>query len=140
MELHGAVLLGGVAWISSSGLIAKVLTELNRLQSPETPVVLSILVQEDLAMAAYLPLIAVLLAGGGPEKLALSELLAIVTVLLVVWVATRYGPALSRLAAHKSDEIVLLTTFGTVLVVAGLAERVHVSSAIALPSLTASLM
>jgi CPA2 family monovalent cation:H+ antiporter-2 len=140
VELHGAVLLGGVTWISSSGLIAKVLTELNRLQSPETPVVLSILVQEDLAMAAYLPLIAVLLAGGGPEKLALSELLAIVTVLLVVWVATRYGPALSRLAAHKSDEIVLLTTFGTVLVVAGLAERVHVSSAIALPSLTASLM
>ena len=129
-----------MTWISSSGLIAKVLTELNRLQSPETPVVLSILVQEDLAMAAYLPLIAVLLAGGGPEKLALSELLAIVTVLLVVWVATRYGPALSRLAAHKSDEIVLLTTFGTVLVVAGLAERVHVSSAIALPSLTASLM
>jgi CPA2 family monovalent cation:H+ antiporter-2 len=34
------------------------------------------------------------------------------------------------LAAHQSDEIVLLTTFGTVLLVAGLAERVHVSSAI----------
>jgi monovalent cation:H+ antiporter-2, CPA2 family len=34
------------------------------------------------------------------------------------------------LAAHESDEIVLLTTFGTVLLVAGLAERVHVSSAI----------
>jgi CPA2 family monovalent cation:H+ antiporter-2 len=80
-------------------------------------------------MAFYLPLIAVLLAGGGPAKLAPSELVAIVTVLLVVWVATRYGPALSRLATHKSDEIVLLTTFGTVLVVAGLAERVHVSSA-----------
>ena len=29
-----AVLLGGVTWISSSGMIAKVLTELNRLQSP----------------------------------------------------------------------------------------------------------
>ena len=31
-----AVLLGGVTWISSSGLIVKVLTELNRLQAPET--------------------------------------------------------------------------------------------------------
>ena len=111
-----AVLLGGVTWISSSGMIAKVLTELNRLPSPETPVVLSILVLEDLAMPVYLPLIAVLLAGGGPAKLALSELVAIVAVLQVVWVATRYGRALSRLAAHKSDEIVLLTTFGTVLV------------------------
>ena len=103
-----AVLLGGVTRISSSGLIAKVLTELNRLQAPETPVVLSILVLEDLAMAVYLPLIAVLLAGGGPAKLALSELVAIATVLLVIWVATRYGYALSRLAAHESDEIVLL--------------------------------
>jgi len=125
-----AILLGGVTWISSSGLIAKVLTELNRLQAPETSVVLSILVLEDLAMAVYLPLIAVLLAGGGAAKLALSELVAIVTVLMVIWVATRYGLALSRLAAHESDEIVLLTTFGTVLLVAGLAERVHVSSAI----------
>jgi monovalent cation:H+ antiporter-2, CPA2 family len=70
-NIVAAVLLGGVTWISSSGLIAKVLTELNRLQAPETPVVLSILVLEDLAMAVYLPLIAVLLAGGGAAKLAL---------------------------------------------------------------------
>jgi CPA2 family monovalent cation:H+ antiporter-2 len=125
-----AVLLGGVTWVSSSGLIAKVLTELNRLQAPETSVVLSILVFEDLAMAVYLPLIAVILAGGGLAKLALSESVAIVTVLLVVWVATRYGQALSTLASHESDEIVLLTTFGTVLLVAGFAERAHVSSAI----------
>ena len=47
-----------------------------------------------------------------------------------LWVATRYGPVLSRLASHKSDEIVLLTTFGRVLVVASVTERVHVSSAI----------
>lgn len=46
-----------------------------------------------------------------------------------LWVDTRYGPALSRLASHKSDEIVLLTTFGTVLVVASVIERVHLSSA-----------
>jgi CPA2 family monovalent cation:H+ antiporter-2 len=92
--------------------------------------VLSILVLEDLAVAVYLPLVAVLLAGGGPTKLALSELVAIATVVLVVGVATRYGQTLSRLAAHESDEIVLLTTFGTVLLVAGLAERAHVSSAI----------
>ena len=125
-----AVLLGGVTWISSSGMIAKVLTERNRLQSPETPVVLSILVLEDLAMAVYLPLVAVLLVGGGPAKVVLSVSIAIVTFLLVVGVAIRYGHALSRLAAHESDEIVLLTTFGTTLLVAGLAERAHVSSAI----------
>jgi len=51
-----AVLLGGITYISSSGVIAKVLTELRRLNCPETPAVLSILVIEDLAMAVYLPL------------------------------------------------------------------------------------
>jgi hypothetical protein len=47
-----------------------------------------------------------------------------------LWVATHYGPALSRLASHKSDEIVLLTTFVTVLVAASVTELVHVSPAI----------
>jgi monovalent cation:H+ antiporter-2, CPA2 family len=77
-----AVVLGGVTWISSSGMIAKVLTELNRLQSLETPVVLSILVLEDLAMAVYLPLAAALLLVGGPAKVVLLVSIAIVTSLL----------------------------------------------------------
>lgn len=42
----------------------------------------------------------------------------------------RYGQKLSHLAAHESDEIVLLTTFGIVLLVAGVAQRFQVSAAI----------
>lgn len=38
------VLLGGVTYVSSSGVIAKVLADLRRLENPETPAVLSILV------------------------------------------------------------------------------------------------
>jgi CPA2 family monovalent cation:H+ antiporter-2 len=125
-----AVLLGGVTWISSSGVVAKVLAELQRLGCPETPAILSILVLEDLAMAVYLPLVAVVLAGGGPAKVTLSVSVAITAVFLVLLVAVKYGQTLSRLAAHESDEIILLTTFGTVLLVAGLAERLQVSSAI----------
>src|SRR5438034_6702658 len=75
-----AVLLGGVTYISSSGVIAKVLTELRRLEYPETPTILSVLVLEDLAMAVYLPLVAVLLAGGGAAKMALSVSMAVATV------------------------------------------------------------
>ncbi len=44
-----AVVLAGVTWISSSGVIAKVLGDLGRLGNRETPVVLSILVLEDLS-------------------------------------------------------------------------------------------
>jgi CPA2 family monovalent cation:H+ antiporter-2 len=125
-----AVLLGGVTYVSSSGVIAKVLSELRRLNNPETPAVLSILVLEDLAMAVYLPLVAVLLAGGGPARMALSVCLALATVLLVLALAVRYGVPLSRVVAHQSDEIVLLTIFGAVLLVAGAAQRLQVSAAI----------
>ena len=125
-----SVLLGGVTYVSSSGVIAKVLADLRRLENPETPAVLAILVLEDLAMAVYLPLVAVLLAGGGPSKIALSVSLAIAALFLVLVVAVRYGQPLSRFVAHESDEIVLLTTFGAVLLVAGVSQRLQVSAAI----------
>jgi len=125
-----AILLGGVTYVSSSGVITKVLAELRRLNNPETPAVLSILVLEDLAMVVYLPLVAVLLAGGSPVRMALSVSLALVTVLLVLSLAVRYGAPLSRIVAHQSDEIVLLTILGAVLLVAGAAQRLQVSAAI----------
>jgi len=125
-----AVLLGGVTYISSSGVIAKVLTDLRRMQNPETPLVLSVLVQEDFAMAVYLPLVAVLLSGGGVAKIVLSVCVAIAVVSVVLFVALRYGRPMSEFVAHESDEIILLTIFGTVLLVAGVAERFQVSAAV----------
>ncbi len=125
-----AILLGGITYISSSGVIAKVLTELRRLNNPETPSILSVLVLEDLAMAIYLPLVAVLIVGGRPAGVALSVAVAILVVCGVLVTAVRYGDNISRLAAHQSDEIILLTIFGAVLLVAGLAQRFQVSAAI----------
>jgi CPA2 family monovalent cation:H+ antiporter-2 len=125
-----AVLLGGVTWVSSSGIVARVLGELGRLNNPETPVVLSILVLEDVAMAVYLPLEAVLLLGQGPAAAAGSVAVALATVGVVLVVALRYGGALSRLLAHESDEVILLSTFGLVLVVAGLTQGLRVSAAV----------
>lgn len=125
-----AILLGGVTCISSSGIIAKVLAELGRMGNSETRLVLSVLVLEDLAMAVYLPLVGVLLSGGGPRRMALSVAIAIATVLLVFVVAVKWGQWLSHLVAHESDEIILLTTFGAVLLVAGIAQQFQVSAAI----------
>ncbi len=125
-----AALLGGVTFISSSGVIAKVLAELRRLENPETPVVLAVLVLEDLAMAVYLPLVAVLLVGGGLMKVVVSVFIAVTAVVLILLFAVKYGRPLSRFFSHESDEIILLTTFGTVLLVAGGAQRLQVSAAI----------
>lgn len=125
-----AVLLGGVTWISSSGVIAKVLSDFDRLGNRETPVVLSLLVMEDLAMAVYLPLVAVLLVSSGFVSGATSLAIAVATVMIVLLAALRYGEAMSRTITDPSDEVLLLTTFGMVLLVAGLAQRLQVSSAI----------
>jgi CPA2 family monovalent cation:H+ antiporter-2 len=128
--LLASVLLGGITYISSSGVIAKVLTELKRMNEPETPLVLSILVQEDLAMAVYLPVVAVLLSGGGAARIVLSVGIAIAVVAVALTAALGWGPRISRLLVHESEEIILLTTLGAVLLVAGIAQRFEVSAAI----------
>lgn len=125
-----SALLGGVTYISSSGIIARVLAELKQFNNPETPSIISVLVLEDLAMAIYLPLMAVLLVGGGAQKVIFSVLIATVTVLVILLVALRYGRQISKFFLHESDEIILLTTFGAVLLVGGLAQRLQVSAAI----------
>ncbi len=125
-----AVLLGGITYISSSGVIAKVLSELKRLDNPETPTVLSILILEDLAMAVYLPLVGVSLLGGGPVKVVTSVSVAVAVVILVLFLALKFGRQLSRFVSHQSEEIILLTTFGLVLFVAGIAARFQVSAEI----------
>ena len=124
------VLLGGVTYISSSGIAARVLSELGRLTFPEAPTVLSILVLEDLVMAAYLPLVAVLIVGGGPGQIALWLTIALAGILAVLFIAIQFGDSLSNFIAHESDEISLLTILGTMLLVAGLAQRMHISAAI----------
>jgi monovalent cation:H+ antiporter-2, CPA2 family len=128
--LLAAMLLGGVTYISSSGIIARVLAELKRLNNPETPTVLSVLVLEDLAMAVFLPVVAVLLIGQGFVAGLVAVLVALAAVAVVLVVALRFGSVLSRGVAHKSDEVLLLTTFGLVLVVAGAAQHLHVSAAV----------
>ncbi|HEY2958605.1 MAG TPA: cation:proton antiporter [Actinomycetota bacterium] len=125
-----AVVLGGVTYVTSSGIVAKVLGELGRLGNRETPVVLSIMVVEDLAMAAYLPLVSGLLASGGLLASVLPVGVALATVALVLLLAYRYGDTLSRLVFSHSDEAMLLVILGLAMVVAGLAQRLQVSAAV----------
>ena len=127
---QGAMALAGVTWISSSGIIARLLGDLGRLANRETPAVLSVLVLEDVAMALFLPLLVVALAGGGPWQAVGAAGLAVGAVLLVLLAAHRHGHRLGRLLAHPDDEQVLLRLFGLTLLVAGLAQAVGASAAV----------
>ncbi|WP_053733613.1 cation:proton antiporter [Nocardia sp. NRRL S-836] len=126
----GALAMAGVTYISSSGIIAKVLGDLGRLGNRETPVVLSVLVFEDLAMAVYLPVLTALLAGvsflGGLTSVGIS-LLAITVVLVV---ALRYGRIISAVVDSPDHEVFLLKLLGSALLVAGVAAQLQVSAAV----------
>ena len=143
-EWQACVALAGITWISSSGIVARLLNDLGRMGHRETPVVLSVLVLEDIAMAAYLPLLVVVLAGGSPLAAVVAVAIALGLVVAVL-VSTRVlGHHLGRLLGHLDDEQVLLRVLGLMLVVAGVAHLVDASAAVgaflvglAIPSETA---
>jgi CPA2 family monovalent cation:H+ antiporter-2 len=125
-----AFALAGVTWVSSSGIVSRTLTDLGRLGFRETPSVLSVLVLEDVAMAAYLPLVGVLLAGAGFAAGITGSAIAVAAVLGFLLLARRAEPLLRRLLTHDDDEQVLFRVLGLALVVAGAAELLSVSAAV----------
>ncbi len=126
----GAVVLGGITFISSSGIIAKVLGDLGRVGNRETPVMLSILVFEDLAMAVYLPLMTALVAGSALMDGLTAVGVALVVVTVVLLAALRFGPQISRLVQSPDQEAFLLKLLGLALLVAGLAGALQVSAGV----------
>lgn len=129
--LVGAVALGGITYISSSGIVSQVVRDLRWRRNPETGPVVSILVIEDLVMAPYLPILTVLLTGTGlvAGLVSVGAALAVVTVVLVVAVRrSEWNPAF-----FKASEPVglLLVVFGLAVAAAGLAGLLSFSGAVA---------
>src|SRR6185436_14744400 len=125
-----AVVMGGVTYVTSSGITAKVMGDLGWLGNRETPLVLSLLVFEDLTMAAYLPILTTVLAGVGFAAGLLSLGVAALTVTVVLVVALRYGRFVEKLVQGDTDEVLLLKVLGLTLLVAGLAQELQVSAAV----------
>jgi len=125
-----AFLLGGATYISSSGVIAKVLDDLGRIGNRETPSVLSLLVIEDLAMAAYLPVASALLVGGALVEAVRTVAIALGAATLFLVLALRYGSRASRLLRNASDEVLVLVLLGAVLLASGAAEEAQVSAGV----------
>lgn len=124
------ILLGGVTYISSSGIVAKLVSDLGWIGNRETPVVLSVLVMEDLAMAVYLPTVAALLLGAGVASAILSVGAAVTAAAVILLLSVRIGPTFSRWVFSTSDEALLLTILGLALVVAGIAQQLQASAAV----------
>ena len=125
-----AVALAGITWVSSSGVIAKVLRDLRRLGNRETPTILSILVIEDLAMAFYLPVLSALVIGTGVLVGATALVIAVLVVAVILYLALRHGRVISGLFAANHSESLLLGVLGLTMLVAGIAQEVNVSAAV----------
>ncbi|GAA1823924.1 cation:proton antiporter [Planosporangium flavigriseum] len=125
-----AVALGGITYVTSSGITAKVLGDLGWLGNRETPAVLSLLVFEDLTMAMYLPILTALLAGAGLLAGSVTLAISAATIGVILLVALRFGWAVERFVASPSDEVVLLKVLGLTVLVAGVAQHLQVSAAV----------
>jgi len=125
-----SVFFGGVTYVSSTGIVAKLLEDLGWSGNRETPVVLSILVFEDLAMAFLLPVLGVLALGATLASAALTVGLAVAVIVVIIAVVARSGDRFGSLVFHHSDEVSLLSLFGLTLLVGGLAEGVNISAAV----------
>ena len=130
LDAAGILALAGATWISSSGIAARLLADLRRLGNRETPAVLAVLVIEDFAMAVYLPVLAVVAAGGTWWEAALGVLAATGAVGATLVASHRWGHHANRWLAHPDAEQLMLRVLGTTLVVAALAELVNVSAAV----------
>ena len=126
----GILALAGVTYISSSGIVARLLSDLRRLGNRETPAVLSVLVLEDFVMAAYLPVVVVLASGGTWWQAVGGVLLAVSAVFVAFAASYRLGGQLQRLISHPDPEQLMFRVLGLTLIVAALAELVYVSAAV----------
>lgn len=126
----GATVLGGISYISSSGIIAKLLNDFGRLGNRETPMVLSVLVLEDIVMALFLPIVAVSLSGGSIVAGVVSGMVSLTVVGVVLFFSSIAEGPVNRVVATESSEVMIITLVGLATLVAGVAEQAHISYAV----------
>jgi CPA2 family monovalent cation:H+ antiporter-2 len=127
---EGLVIAGAVG-ISSSAIVTKILVEMHRLTNRETRLVLGIVVIEDLFLAVYLAVLQPVLDESSSTVDALLSFSKAFGFLIAVALIARYGSSIvGRLLDAEQDELLTVCFVGFAVLVAGIAEELHVSDAI----------
>ena len=126
-----ALIIAGMTATSSSAIVTKLLIELRRLANPETPVILGIAVVEDVFIAFYLAIVAVVI-GGQTNIWAIVLQLGISFAFLVgMFALARWGAKhVSRVLGARDDELFTVLFFGLAVAFGGIGELLGVSNAI----------
>jgi CPA2 family monovalent cation:H+ antiporter-2 len=125
-----AAFLGGITYVSSSGVAAKLLEHAGPHARGASRFVVTIAVIEDLVMAVYLPVLAALLIGGDAGTPLVAAGVAIAAVALLLALALRVEVGLSEMLFSRSDEALLLSILGFAILIAGVAEVARFSAAV----------
>lgn len=127
-----AVLMAGLIYISSSGIVTRALFDLRRLGDDETDLVLGVLVFEDLAIAVFLGVAAALASGesvGGAEIVATAGI-ALAFVIAFLLVGRWAHHAIDRIGPRLDREQLLLGALAIALGGAALGEAAGLSEAV----------
>jgi CPA2 family monovalent cation:H+ antiporter-2 len=126
-----ALVLAGAVGISSSAIVTKILVEMHRLTNRETRLILGIVVVEDLFLAVYLAALQPVLDESSSAGDAVVSFAKAFGFLVIVALIARYGASVvGRVIGAEQDELLTVCFVGLAVLVAGIAEEVHVSDAI----------
>lgn len=129
--LAGAIALGGITYVSSSGIAAQLIKEMGFMRSEVSKRATGILVFEDLALAPYLPLLTSLVLGVSAVSGLISVAVALAITGLVILISFRGGNRITKILNPNEPAGLLLTVFGTALLAAGLADMIGFSGVVA---------
>lgn len=128
----GIILITGIVYISSSAIITKSLTDAGWLANPESDVILSTLVVEDIVIAVYLALVSALVLGGGTVAEAATTVGQAFVFLAALAAAAYLGTDyIERMFDVGPDELFVLRVVGVAVFVGGIALAIGVSEAVA---------
>jgi monovalent cation:H+ antiporter-2, CPA2 family len=126
-----ALVVAGAVGISSSAIVTKLLIELRRLTNRETPVILGIIVVEDLFLAFYLALLSPFLSGSASTGAVIRDFGISFGFLVVLLVVARFGArVIGKMLGSEEDELLTVLFVGLAILVAGMSASLGVSDAI----------
>ena len=126
-----ALIIAGMTATSSSAIVTKLLIELRRLTNTETPAILGIMVLEDIFVAIYLAIVAVIIGGETDVWAIVLELSISFAFIVGMFALARWGGRfVSRLVATRDDELFTILFFGLAVGFGGIGEMLGVSDAI----------
>jgi monovalent cation:H+ antiporter-2, CPA2 family len=126
-----AIALGGISYVSSSGIASELIRESGWRRSELSKRIVTILVFEDLALAPYLPLLSSLVLGLSAFAGLISVSIALIITGIILIISYRGTAQWSRILNPEVPSALLLTVFGSALLAAGVADLAGFSGAVA---------